>query len=1156
MPIDLTQHIPNSNRIKGLWGQATGAGLDVLIAQARAQHSGPMLIITDTPDAALRIEDSLPYFLDANAKELLAFPDWETLPYDNFSPHQDIISQRIKTLSVLPTQSDFLAITSLATLLHRMPPVDYIQLHSFCLSVGDTLIIDTERKRLERLGYRSVDTVYEHGEYAVRGALMDIFPMGSHAPIRIDLFDDEIETLRAFDPETQRTTEKYERIELLPARETPLTSESCQHFKQQFRRLFDVDCNRCPMYQDISDGIASAGIEYYLPLFFEETASFFNYLPENCLVLVIGDIQQSIAKYWAQIEERYEERRHDKLRPVLPPSELFLNEAPFFEALNQFTRVFISDAVQNTEKAFSHNFGLQAPPQISVNRRANDPLGQLKHALAQAQAAKQRVLLLTDSRGRRESVLEMLQDGGLSPTPLETWQDFITAHDCPFAISICALENGAVLPEQGIMLLTEAELFGQRVAQKRRRRGGAEDHSENIIRDLTELKIGAPVVHMDHGVGRYQGLVSLSVEDQTQEFLLLHYADNAKLYVPVASLHLIARYSGVEQENAPLHHLGSESWQKEKRKAIEKIHDTAAELLNVYARRAAKPGHAYEVATQDYRLFESEFPFEETPDQAEAINNVIADLKAPQPMDRLVCGDVGFGKTEVAMRAAFVIVQSGMQVAVLVPTTLLAQQHYETFQDRFANWPVTIEVLSRFKSSKEQAQVIDKVQRGKIDILIGTHKLLQDSINYHALGLIVIDEEHRFGVKHKEKLKALRSDVDILTLTATPIPRTLNLAMNGVRDISIIATPPAKRLSIKTFVRQYHHSAVKEAILRELRRGGQVYYLHNEVKTIEQTARNLAELVPEARIGIAHGQLRERELESVMSDFYHKRFNILVCTTIIETGIDVPSANTIIMDRADKLGLAQLHQLRGRVGRSHHQAYAFLLTPHPKAMTSDAIKRLDAIAEADTLGAGFTLASHDLEIRGAGELLGDEQSGHITKIGFSLYMDMLERAVKAIKAGKTPNLDKPLQQGCEINLRCPALIPEDYLPDVHLRLLFYKRISNARSETDLDHLKVEMIDRFGLLPDAVQNLFLITALKIDIEPMGLARIEFGPQGGYIDFEADTQVSPQVIVKWVQTRPQDFQLAGASRLRLKKAIADHKERLAYLKDICQGLSNRG
>lgn len=1155
MPIDLTQHIPNSNRIKGQWGQAKGAGLDVLIAQARAQHQGPMLVIADTPDTALRIEDALPYFLDDNHKQLLAFPDWETLPYDNFSPHQDIISQRIKTLSLLPNQSDFLAITSLATLLHRMPPVDYIQLHSFCLSVGDTLTINKERKRLERLGYRSVDTVYEHGEFAVRGALLDIFPMGNPTPIRIDLFDDEIESLRAFDPETQRTTEKYDSIELLPARETPLTPESSQHFKQQFRRLFDVDCNRCPIYQDISDGIASAGIEYYLPLFFEQTAAFFEYLPDNCLILLVGDIQQSIAKYWEQIEERYEERRHDKLRPVLPPSDLFLNEAPFFEALNQFTRVFISEAAHDSDKAFSHDFSLQTPPDISVNRRANDPLGNLRNALAEAKENKQRVLLLTDSRGRRESVLEMLQDANLSPATLDTWQDFISDKNCEFGISICTLEQGAVLPDQGLILLTEAELFGQRVAQKRRRRSN-DDHSENVIRDLTELKIGAPVVHMDHGVGRYQGLVSLSVEDQTQEFLLLHYAGDAKLYVPVASLHLIARYSGLDEESAPLHNLGSESWQKEKRKAIEKIHDTAAELLNVYARRAAKPGHAYEVATQDYRLFESEFPFEETPDQAEAIKNVIGDLKAPQPMDRLVCGDVGFGKTEVAMRAAFVIVQSGMQVAVLVPTTLLAQQHYETFQDRFANWPVTIEVLSRFKSSKDQAEVIEKVQRGKIDILIGTHKLLQDSVNYHALGLIVIDEEHRFGVKHKEKLKALRSDVDILTLTATPIPRTLNLAMNGVRDISIIATPPAKRLSIKTFVRQYHHSVVKEAILRELRRGGQVYYLHNEVKSIEQTARNLQELVPEARIGIAHGQLRERELESVMSDFYHKRFNILVCTTIIETGIDVPSANTIVMDRADKLGLAQLHQLRGRVGRSHHQAYAFLLTPHPKAMTSDAIKRLDAIAEADTLGAGFTLASHDLEIRGAGELLGDEQSGHITKIGFSLYMDMLERAVKAIKAGKTPNLDKPLQQGCEINLRCPALIPDEYLPDVHLRLLFYKRISNAQSDTDLDHLKVEMIDRFGLLPEAVQNLFLLTALKIDIEPMGLARIEFGPQGGYIDFEADTQVSPQVIVKWVQTRPQDFQLAGANRLRLKKAIPEHKERLAYLKDICHGLTRAG
>jgi transcription-repair coupling factor (superfamily II helicase) len=1151
MPINLIKHLPDTNRVKSQWGQAQGAGLNVLIAQAKLQHNGPILVITDTPDAALRIEDALPFFLENAQDKLLAFPDWETLPYDNFSPHQDILSQRIKTLSVLPHQSDFLAITSLATLLHRVPPVDYVQLHSFCLHVGDTLNIDSERQRLERLGYRCVDTVYEHGEFAVRGALVDIFPMGSDAPIRIDLFDDEIETLRAFDPETQRTTVKFDTIELLPARETPLTPESTRYFKQQFRRLFDVDCNRCPIYQDISDGIASAGIEYYLPLFFEETATFFEYLPENCLVLIIGDMQAAIEKYWADITERYEDRRHDKLRPVLTPKDLFLHEASFFEALNKFPRVFITERTVTDDKALAHNFGLQTPPDISVNRRANDPLGLLKVALAQAKDYNQRVLLLTDSRGRRESVLDMLRDGQLEPTPLAGWQDFLTDDTCTFGIAICTLEQGVVLPEQDLMILTEAQLFGQRVAQRRRRRS-ADDQSDNVIRDLTELKIGAPVVHMDHGVGRYQGLVSLSVEDQTQEFLLLHYANEAKLYVPVSALHLISRYSGVEQENAPLHQLGNESWQKEKRKAIEKIHDTAAELLNVYARRAAKPGHAYDVATQDYRLFESEFPFEETPDQADAIKNVIADLKAPQPMDRLVCGDVGFGKTEVAMRAAFVVVQSGKQVAVLVPTTLLAQQHYETFQDRFANWPFTIEVLSRFKSGKDQAAVIDKVRAGKIDILIGTHKLLQNSIDYQDLGLIVIDEEHRFGVKHKEKLKALRSDVDILTLTATPIPRTLNLAMNGVRDISIIATAPEKRLSIKTFVRQYHHTVVKEALLRELRRGGQVYYLHNEVKTIEQTARQLQELVPEARIGIAHGQLRERDLESVMSDFYHKRFNILVCTTIIETGIDVPSANTIIMDRADKLGLAQLHQLRGRVGRSHHQAYAFLLTPHPKAMTSDAIKRLDAIAEADTLGAGFTLASHDLEIRGAGELLGDEQSGHITKIGFSLYMDMLERAVNAIKAGKTPNLDKPLANGCDINLRCPALIPDEYLPDVHLRLLFYKKIANAGSDSDLNKLKVEMIDRFGLLPEAVQSLFALTALKIEIEPLGLDKIEFGPQGGYIDFGADTQVSPQVIVKWVQTRPQDFQLSGANRLRLKRCIEAHGERLTYLREICLGL----
>ncbi|MEJ2670095.1 MAG: transcription-repair coupling factor [Gammaproteobacteria bacterium] len=827
---------------------------------------------------------------------------------------------------------------------------------------------------------------------------------------------------------------------------------------------------------------------------FDFVQPFFDYLPRNTLILLVGNIHEALQQYWSDIHERYEDHRHDARRPLMTPHSIYLPEPAFFEAVNQFQRILCSPESVSEDKAWHRNFECFAPPPIAVNSRAQDPLHQLKSALDSAWRDEQRVLLVADSRGRRESIIDMLHDANLHPHTIESWDEFVTNTQHTFCISVCALEHGTHFADQKLLILTEAELFGQRVAQRRRRRRG-EDQGDTTIRDLTELKLNAPVVHIDHGVGRYHGLITIEVEGQAQEFLLLSYASDAKLYVPVSSLHVISRYSGLDPENAPLHHLGNDTWQKEKRKAIEKIHDTAAELLNVYARRAAKPGHAYDIQTQELRLFSAEFPFEETPDQATAIEHVINDLKAPQPMDRLICGDVGFGKTEVAMRAAFVVVQTGKQVAVLVPTTLLAQQHYETFQDRFANWPITIEVLSRFKSTKEQNLIAEKVQRGQIDILIGTHKLLQNTIVYHDLGLIIIDEEHRFGVKHKEKLKSLRSDVDILTLTATPIPRTLNMAMNSIRDISIIATAPEKRLSIKTFVRQHHTSVVKEAIRRELRRGGQVYYLHNEVKSIEQTARMLQELVHEARIGIAHGQLRERELEAIMSDFYHKRFNVLVCTTIIETGIDVPTANTIVMDRADKLGLAQLHQLRGRVGRSHHQAYAFLLTPSPKAITSDAMKRLSAIAEADTLGAGFTLASHDLEIRGAGELLGDEQSGHITKIGFSLYMDLLERAVNAIKMGKTPNLDKPLEPDCEINLRCPALIPESYLPDVHLRLLFYKRIASAKTDTELDTLKVEMIDRFGLLPEPTQFLFSLTALKLHIEPLGLNRIEFGPTGG-------------------------------------------------------------
>ncbi|MBF2968792.1 transcription-repair coupling factor, partial [Pseudomonas aeruginosa] len=698
----------------------------------------------------------------------------------------------------------------------------------------------------------------------------------------------------------------------------------------------------------------------------------------------------------------------------------------------------------------------------------------------------------------------------------------------------------------------ESPLFGQRVMQ-RRRREKTRDGGDAVIKNLTELREGAPVVHIDHGVGRYLGLITLEVDNQQAEFLMLQYAEDAKLYVPVANLHLIARYTGADDALAPLHRLGSETWQKAKRKAAEQVRDVAAELLDIYARRAAREGFAFKDPQADYASFSAGFPFEETPDQQSAIEAVVADMLAPRPMDRLVCGDVGFGKTEVAMRAAFVAVHSGKQVAVLVPTTLLAQQHYNSFRDRFADWPVSVEVMSRFKSAKEVENAARLLAEGKIDILIGTHKLLQEDVKFANLGLVVIDEEHRFGVRQKEQLKALRSEVDILTLTATPIPRTLNMAVSGMRDLSIIATPPARRLSVRTFVMEQQNAVIKEALLRELLRGGQVYYLHNEVKTIEKCARDLAELVPEARIGIGHGQMHERELEQVMSDFYHKRFNVLVASTIIETGIDVPSANTILIERADKFGLAQLHQLRGRVGRSHHQAYAYLLTPPRRQMTPDAEKRLEAIANAQDLGAGFVLATHDLEIRGAGELLGDGQSGQIQAVGFTLYMEMLERAVKAIRKGEQPNLEQPLGGGPEVNLRVPALIPEDYLPDVHARLILYKRIANAPDEEGLRELQVEMIDRFGLLPDPAKNLMRLTLLKLQAEKLGILKVDAGPQGGRIEFAADTQVDPLVLIKLIQGQPNRYKFEGATLFRFQVPMERPEERFNTLEALFERLT---
>ncbi|SES90505.1 transcription-repair coupling factor [Pseudomonas graminis] len=1129
------------------WGNLPGAALSLAIAEAASAAKRFTLLLTADSQSAERLEQELKFF--APDLPVLHFPDWETLPYDLFSPHQDIISQRIASLYRLPELVHGVLVVPITTALHRLAPTSFLLGSSLVLDVGQKLDVDAMRTRLEASGYRYVDTVYEHGEFTVRGALIDLFPMGSKLPYRIDLFDDEIETLRTFEPETQRSIDKVDSVRLLPAKEFPLQKEAVTRFKARFRERFDVDFRRSPIFQDLNSGITPAGIEYYIPLFFEETSTLFDYLPQDTQVFSMPGIEAAAETFWKDVRNRYEERRVDPERPLLPPAELFLPVDDCFARLKNWPRVVASQ--DDVESGVGRErFPAQVLPDLAIESKASQPLAALSKFLGEFPG---RVLFTAESAGRREVLLELLERLKLRPKTLDSWQEFVDSKE-RLAITIAPLDEGLVLEDPALALVAESPLFGQRVMQRRRRDKRADSHaSDAVIKNLAELREGAPVVHIDHGVGRYLGLATLEVENQVAEFLMLAYAEEAKLYVPVANLHLIARYTGSDDELAPLHRLGSEAWQKAKRKAAEQVRDVAAELLDIYARRAAREGYAFADPKLDYDTFSAGFPFEETPDQQTTIEAVRADMLAPKPMDRLVCGDVGFGKTEVAMRAAFIAVHGGRQVAILVPTTLLAQQHYNSFRDRFADWPVTVEVMSRFKSAKEINAAVADLAEGKIDIVIGTHKLLQDDVKVKNLGLVIIDEEHRFGVRQKEQLKALRSEVDILTLTATPIPRTLNMAVAGMRDLSIIATPPARRLSVRTFVMEQNKPTVKEALLRELLRGGQVYYLHNDVKTIEKCAADLAELVPEARIGIGHGQMHERDLEQVMSDFYHKRFNVLIASTIIETGIDVPSANTIIIERADKFGLAQLHQLRGRVGRSHHQAYAYLLTPPRKQITPDAEKRLEAIANTQDLGAGFVLATNDLEIRGAGELLGDGQSGQIQAVGFTLYMEMLERAVKSIRKGEQPNLDQPLGGGPEVNLRVPGLIPEAYLPDVHTRLILYKRIANAADEEGLKDLQVEMIDRFGLLPEPTKNLVRLTSLKLKAEQLGIKKVDAGPQGGRIEFAAETPVDPLTLIKLIQSQPKRYKFEGATLFKFMVPMERPEERFATLEALFERLT---
>lgn len=1123
------------------WGQLYGAAPALLIAAA-ARQRGLVLAIVPDSQTALRLKMEL-RFLGGADLDILAFPDWETLPYDSFSPHQDILSQRLATLYRLPQRRQGVLVVPVATLMQQLAPRDYLDRYALLLAVGERLDLENFRQRLEAAGYMCVSQVVAHGEFAVRGSILDLFPMGASRPCRIELFDDQVESIRDFDPETQLSIARMECIELLPAREFALDKDSVMRFRQAWRRQFEGDPQRSLVYREVCAYHAPGGIEYYLPLFFERSATLFDHLPENTLSIRLDGVDTAMAVFWDQIMERYEQRRHDAEWPLLPPQLLFLEAAQVERGLARWPRIELRAAAVD-----GVNYPTQLPPNLPLQPRAERPAEALERFLAEFPG---RVLIAAESAGRREVLLDTLRGYGLRPKTCEGWAEFVARDDLRLALAVAPLEQGLLLDDPQLAVVAEPQLYGERVRQTRRRAPSRDP--ETIIRNLTDLSLGAPIVHEEHGIGRYAGLQRLEVAGIDGEFVVVQYADEGKLYVPVAALHLLSRYTGAAPENAPLHKLGSGQWDRVRRKAAEQASDAAAELLDIYARREARPGHAFKLSQADYAAFAAGFPFEETADQQAAIEAVIADLRSGKPMDRVVCGDVGFGKTEVAMRAAFVAVQDGWQVAVLTPTTLLAQQHYQNFLDRFADWPVRVELLSRFRSAKQQTESLKALADGQVDILIGTHKLLQNSVTFKRLGLVVVDEEHRFGVKHKERLKALRTEVDILTLTATPIPRTLNMAMAGLRDLSIIATPPAGRLAVKTFVGQWNPATIREACQRELKRGGQIYFLHNEVETIQRMATQVAELAPGARVAIAHGQMRERDLEQVMLDFYHRRCNLLVCTTIIESGIDVPSANTILINRADKLGLAQLHQLRGRVGRSHHRAYAYLIVPPKTVMTADAIKRIEAISSLEDLGAGFMLASHDLEIRGAGELLGEEQSGQIHEVGFTLYMDLLERAVQALKAGRMPELDRPLDHGPEIDLQSPALIPDDYLPDVHSRLILYKRIASARDAGELWDLQVEMIDRFGLLPQPVKTLFRVTELKLRAIPIGVRKIEVGPKGGRIVFGAAPKVDPVKLVQLIQQQHRVYKLDGRDKLRFIQELPDVETRAAQveglLKEIC-------
>lgn len=1218
------------------WSNLAGCAHGLAIAEL-IRRQGLCVVITTDALASQRLGEELAFFLGVDSGFGIAhLPDWETLPYDQFSPYQDIISERLSTLVALAEgRLRGALIVPVATALHRLTPETHVLGSSFMLEVGQRMDIAAFRRRLEKAGYSCVNQVLEHGDFAVRGALLDLYPMGSNEPVRIDLFDDEIDSLRLFDPETQRSGKSIERLHLLPARECPLDEDAITRFRHNWRQRFEGRAIDCPVYKDVSEGLAPAGIEYYLPLFFDGTATLFDYLPQDCTIVLDAGVQAAGEAFLAAVVARWEQYRHDAGRPILRPDELFLRVDELMGASRRWPSVRISDRTTTDadpsdsdidtdtaterppgatptpirehndhrtlvqqgsdsqglaqpgahaarielggevltsttatgDRALAAGIPAAAPPEpvatdgrvdqrsgglpsLVLEPRAPDPLWRLRAFLASRPG---RVLLLAESAGRREVLVDLLRAQGLTPRLLSDWASFIGGTD-DLALAVAPLEAGLWLPAAGIAVVAEPLLYGERVSQRKARKRSARD-AEGIVRDLAELSIGAPVVHEEHGVGRYLGLVVLEAGGVRGEFLHLEYADGDKLYVPVAQLAMVSRYSGMDPEHVPLHKLGSGAWARARARAAERIRDVAVELLELHARRAARQGYALEIDRDAYRAFAEDFPFEETPDQRAAIEAVLADMRSTRPMDRLVCGDVGFGKTEVAMRAAFAATHADQQVAVLVPTTLLAQQHYQNFRNRFADWPVRVESLSRFRSKKEESSVLEGLADGRVDIVIGTHKLLGEGVKFKRLGLVIVDEEHRFGVRQKERLKSLRAEVDILTLTATPIPRTLSMALSGTRELSVIATAPARRLAIKTFVREWNNGLLTEALLREIGRGGQVYFVNNDVEHIFELAAKVEALVPQARVRVAHGQMAERDLERTMLDFYHQRFNVLVCTTIIETGIDIPTANTIIINRADRFGLAQLYQLRGRVGRSHHRAYAYLLVPSVKNLSGDAKKRLEAIEALEELGVGFTIASHDLEIRGAGEILGEGQSGHIQEIGFGLYSELLERAVAALKAGRIPDLDRPLDHGPEVDLRVPALIPEDYLPDVHIRLMLYKRIAGCPDEDALDDLRAELIDRFGPLPEATRNLLSIARMKLRAGALGMRKVDIGPDGGRIQFDPDPRIDPLTLMKFVQAHQPHYRFDGGDRLRILRKLPEPADRLALMETLLETLGGR-